>query len=165
MSRQGSVKKDPKTGLWGFAIDIAPAGAPRRQIRRRGFATRKAAIEALDRHRAQLVTGQFVEPAKVTVATYLDEWLAQRAASGLRPSTLDSYSRNIASHVVPAIGAGRLQGLTATDLDRLYRALLAHGRSDGRGGLSSRTVRYGAHDFEEGLQRRSPEEPDRAEPG
>ncbi len=142
MSRQGSVKKDPATGLWGFVVDIAPAGAPRKQIRRRGYKTRREAQAALDSLKADHVRGGFVEPAKVTVAEYLEEWLQLQAAAGLRPSTLNSYRRNIRLHVAPAIGAGRLQGLTATDLDRLYRQLLAAGRRDGKGGLAPRTVRY-----------------------
>ena len=37
---------------------------------------------------------------------------------------------------------GRLQQLNAVHLNRLYGYLLASGRKDGRGGLSTRSVRY-----------------------
>lgn len=127
---------------WGFEVLVSPPGAPRKRHTRTGFSTKREAIVALAAVQQQAYEGGLVEPSKVTVAEYLEEWLSQQTAAGLRPSTLASYGQKITLHVVPAIGAGRLQGLTATDLDRLYRKLLESGRSDGRGGLSPRTTRY-----------------------
>ena len=43
---------------------------------------------------------------------------------------------------MPNIGGVQLQALDPAHLNRLYGDLLAHGRRDGRGGLSPRTVRY-----------------------
>ena len=86
--------------------------------------------------------GSFVEPATTTVGEYLDAWCDGLAASGRRPSTVASHPDNLRLHVQPTIGAGRLQALSATDLDRVYAQLLTRGRRDGRGGLSARTVRY-----------------------
>jgi hypothetical protein len=65
---------------------------------------------------------------------------AQRAQ--LRPSTFDSYERNIRMHVLPRLGNIALQQLAPEDLDGFYGDLLAGGRRDGRGGLSHKTVRY-----------------------
>lgn len=58
----------------------------------------------------------------------------------VRPSTLDGI-RGAVSHLNPAIGHLRLQDLTPRHLNDVYVALLRDGRKDGRGGLSSRTVR------------------------
>lgn len=44
MSTQGSVRKDDN-GTWSFVVDLAPPGsAKRKQVRRRGFATKKEAV-------------------------------------------------------------------------------------------------------------------------
>ena len=47
MSRAGSIKRDG-SGKWMFTVDIHRPGQSRRQVRRRGFATKAAAVEALD---------------------------------------------------------------------------------------------------------------------
>jgi len=44
--------------------------------------------------------------------------------------------------IVPRLGRVRLEDVTPHNLNGLYHALLRDGRRDGRGGLSSRTVRY-----------------------
>lgn len=81
-------------------------------------------------------------PEKITLGAYLtDKWLpAQRGQ--LRPSTLDSYERNVRLHVLPKLGRIGLHQLAPEDLDRFYGELLTGGRRDGRGGLSHKTVRY-----------------------
>jgi integrase len=86
--------------------------------------------------------GDYRAPEKITLGAYLtNKWLpAQRAQ--LRPSTLDSYERNIRLHVIPRLGNVALQQLAPEDLDGFYGELLASGRREGGGGLSNKTVRY-----------------------
>jgi integrase len=87
--------------------------------------------------------GDYRAPERITLGTYLVErWLPTKQAQ-LRPSTYDSYRRNIEGHVIPALGARPLQRLVPEDLDGLYASLLANGRRNGSGGgLSPKTVRY-----------------------
>lgn len=151
MSRAGSIKQ-AADGSWFFVVDTAPEGAPRKQVRRRGFPRKKDAQAALNKVLSGLAEGTFVEPSRVTVAEWFEVWLAGLQVAGLEESTIDSYERNLANHVLPRIGCGRLQGLTAVDLDRLYAALLTDGRLPRRrregtapepaSGLSAKTVRY-----------------------
>jgi integrase len=83
--------------------------------------------------------GAYQPPDHITVGTYLTEkWLPAKRAQ-LRPSTFDSYRRNVDRHVVPAIGRIRLQRLTAEDLDGLYTSL-AQTRPGGRRGLAPKTI-------------------------
>src|SRR5262249_23247168 len=86
--------------------------------------------------------GDYRAPDRINVAGYLlERWLPTKKAQ-LRASTFDSYRRNIANHVVPAIGAVPLQRLTPEHLDSFYAELLTSGRQNGRGGgLSVKTVR------------------------
>jgi integrase len=141
MSRRGSVKK-ATNGTWYFVVDLPKAGEARRQVRRRGFATRAEAQAALTEMLASLQQGTFVQRADLTLGQYLADWADALPASGRGVATVSSYRHNLRLHVTPYIGGIRLQELGAVDLDRLYRKLLTSGRRKGSGGLSNRTVRY-----------------------
>jgi integrase len=111
-------------------------------IRRRewesGFATKRAAQDWLNRALSRVGDGSFVEPSKLTTGEYLNRWL-EGQRDDIRPTTWDSYRRNLAGHVVPSLGLIPLQKLSTADLDRLYAELL---RGNGHKPLSLRTVRY-----------------------
>ncbi len=138
MSRAGSIKRDGTT--WYFVVDIANGAGRRRQVRKRGFATKGEARDALTAALGELQRGRFVRPHRVTVAAYLDDWLDARTTVGLRPSTIAGYRGVVRRHVKPAVGDLYLQDLQPRDLDRLYADLLA-GKRSGQP-LSRRTVRY-----------------------
>lgn len=140
MSRAGSIRKE-KNGSWSFVVDTAPLGAPRRQMRRRGFRTRREAQQALDRLKASLDRGEFVERSPQNVREYMERWLPAIRGT-VEPSTWESYERNVQNHLLPALGDIRLQALTPDHLSDLYATLAESGRRDGRGGLSPRTVQY-----------------------
>jgi integrase len=141
MSRRGTIKQEDG-GTWGFVVDIAPLGAPRRQVRRRGFRTKREAQAELTKLLHGLGEGTFVAPDRLTVAEYMESWLAGLQVAGKRATTISSYRERLKLHVLPRLGAARLQALTSLDLDRLYAGLLANGRRDGKGGLSAASVRY-----------------------
>ena len=71
MSRRGSVKQDPN-GTWTLVADVGPEGGPRRQVRRRGFRTRKEAQADLTKILHEMDSGAFVLPRRVTVQAYLE---------------------------------------------------------------------------------------------
>lgn len=129
MSRRGRVYRDG--GRWAFVVDTGPEGGPRKQMRRRGFETRKAATSALTKVAAGVDDGSFVEPSKLTVADWLDRWVATQEVVGRSPTTLAGYRRDIRNHVAPAIGAARLQQLAAADVDRLYATMTGKGLGAG----------------------------------
>jgi integrase len=127
---------------WSFTIDAAPPGAPRRQLTRSGFQTKREALEALSRLQEQLRAHSFVEPSKRSLGEYLAKWVEGLAAAGLAPSTVASYREAVELRVAPELGDVPLQGLEPSDLDRLYAKLLREGHRRKAGGLSPRTVRY-----------------------
>jgi integrase len=135
-------QKDPKTGTWLFVVDLGRgADGRRRQVKRCGFPTKKAAQESLNQIRHANQTKTYVPPAKRTLGEYLDGWLEGLPTSGLRPSTVDGYRRCLL-YVTPVLGGRRLDHVTAGDLDRLYSDLLTSGLRQRQGGLSPRSVRY-----------------------
>jgi integrase len=110
--------------------------------RRRWYAagTRKSDAERLVTELVKRKNdGEYRPPDRITLGSYLtDKWLPAKRAQ-LRPSTFDSYRRNIDLHVVPAIGRIPLQRLTPEDLDGLYTLLAAAG-PDGQRGLAPKTI-------------------------
>jgi len=127
---------------WHFVIDVGrgPDGR-RQQLKRGGFPTAEAAAARRLEIRASLDEGRYVAADKVTVGEYLEqEWLPA-VALRVRPTTRAQYRQLLTLHVIPRIGAVRLQELRARHLEALYGELLASGRRNGVGGLSPKTVR------------------------
>ena len=86
--------------------------------------------------------GQHVTPAGLTLATWIERWIAlQRRADADQPRrglvnarTLERYEELLRLHVIPTLGNSPLQRITATEIDELYAALERH--------LSTRTVHH-----------------------
>jgi Phage integrase, N-terminal SAM-like domain len=136
---RGGTRRHGKGWGWFFSAPDRATGK-RRFYSRNGFPTKKAAQEALSAELARFHNGAFVEPSKLTVEAFLlEQWLP--AVEGrLRPSTRANYKTNLQVHIIPALGALKLQRLTAPRIAAFYSQLLADGRRDGKG-LAPKTVR------------------------
>jgi hypothetical protein len=136
------VGRDAKRGSWYYVVDAPLPGGRRKQLRRRGFKTKKEAQGALAAVVADQQRGVYVPPDRITFL--LSEWLPARAST-LRPSTAAAYEQMIRTYVVPSLAHARLQQLTPSLLNALYGRLLSEGRTETRRGLgpglSAKTVR------------------------
>ena len=75
MSRNSTAapRKDLATGTWWFVVDIGEGpNGQRRQTKRRGFRTRKAAQEELDHIRGALRSSTYMTPKRQTVREFLE---------------------------------------------------------------------------------------------
>jgi len=69
--------------------------------------------------------GEWVEPTKLTLGEWLKEWVEKTAKPPLKAAaTYAVYTRIIEQHIVPKLGAGRLQALKPLDLERYYADLV-----------------------------------------
>ncbi len=139
--RSGSVKQ-AANGTWWFVVDITPPGVkPRKQAKRRGFVTRKAARAALTETLASLTTETYVAPKRQTLAAFLQQTWLPAIKHTIRPSTHESYARNVRLHVAGRpIGRWQLQKVDGAALSTLYASLLAG--DDEHRPLSRRSVYY-----------------------
>ena len=65
--------------------------------------------------------GQLVEPSKMTLAQWLNEWLETAIKPpNKRLRTYETYKSVIERHLIPALGGLRLQQVRPTDLKRYY---------------------------------------------
>ena len=85
--------------------------------------------------------GQHVPPDKMSLAAWIDRWLAlQRRGEDtggrglVNARTLERYEELLRLHVIPTLGKRPLQRITATEIDTLYMALSAR--------LAPRTVHH-----------------------
>lgn len=62
------------------------------------------------------------KPSTMTVAQYATKWLEYKAAEGRSPATLDSYERQLRNNILPHIGDVKLQKLSGSHLQDLYKA-------------------------------------------
>lgn len=140
----GSIRRDVERGTWLFVVDTTRPDGTRSQMRRRGFATKKQASEAMAAVVSDQARGSFVRPSRTTLRDFLmNEWLPAKLPT-LKPSTAASYRQMISSYVVPHVGALELSKIDGGVLNTLYGILLENGRTgaSGRsGGLAPKTVR------------------------
>ncbi len=137
--RRGSVKQ-AANGSWYFVVDIGEAGE-RKQTKRRGFPTKRGAQAELTRILSSLEQQSYVAPKRQTLAAFLTETWLPAIEHTIKPSTFESYRRNIRLHVAGRpIGRRQLQQLEPADLNALY-ALLLRGDDEHRP-LSARSVAY-----------------------
>lgn len=142
MRGQGTAKQDPARGTWFYVLDLGTdeRTGKRRQMRRRGFATERAALMAMWEVRDRVEQEQEVANAgRQTVSGYLERWLAEQEHH-LSPAAWTNYRTCIRRYVIPHIGSMRLTAVKPSTLTGLYATLLRRG---GKGGkpLSATSVR------------------------
>lgn len=125
---QASIGYDPKTG----------------KLKRKTVygKTRKEVADKLAKILQELNQGVFVEPSEMTFGEWLDKWLVNYKKGQLKPSTYESYEMLINVHIKPALGNIPLAKLQPYMIQSFYNEKLESGRTDGKGGLSTRMVRY-----------------------
>lgn len=127
---KGSVRKytvrGQKPGVavtrWMYVVDLGtdPVTGKRVQERRRGFDRKSDADDALAKRVGEVsekrvdLTGR-----NLTVSAWLDKWLEQKVANGLRPGTAASYRGHIDRYLKPLLGSKKLVDLSPADVEWL----------------------------------------------
>lgn len=132
-----------KDGRWcsQITVRIDPVtGKPKRKTLY--GRTRREVADELTRIRHELATGTYIEPATCTLGEWLDRWMSQYKKGELKRSTYENYEQIIRAHIKPGLGNIPLAKLQPHMLQTFYNDKLESGRRDGKGGLSTRMVRY-----------------------
>lgn len=136
---KGHIRKRGK-GSWSIVLDI---GRDVDGKRRQKWHSVKGSKRDAEREMARLVnelnTGSYVEPSKLTLSKYLDQWL-DYVGPRVAAKTLERYKGIMDSHVKPALGSHTLAKLKPLHIQSFYSDALANGRKNGDGGLSAQTV-------------------------
>ena len=129
-------------GHWAIVLEMrdASTGERKRKWHRFTGTKREAQIECA-RLVAEIHRGTYLEPAKTTVAQFLEQWLESTRVN-VAPRTHERYAEIVRRNIVPQIGAVILSKLKPAQISAAYAKALSEGRRDGAGGLSPRTVLY-----------------------
>jgi len=109
--------RSPRHGTWYFSADLPSAGGRRRRVRRGGFASRAAAVAALE---ALASLASSPDPG-LTTGEWLRRWLSSRVS--LRASTSRGYAAHARGYLVPYLGGIPLAALTAGDVQAMFTAI------------------------------------------
>ena len=134
--------KERSPGHWAIILDIPDPITGKRRRKWHSFkgTKRQAQIEC-----ARLISavqgGTYLEPSKTTLAQFLDRWLAH-IKTQVSPRSHERYCELARKNIVPLLGAVYLSNLRPERISAAYSNALTHGRRDGTGGLSPRTVHH-----------------------
>jgi integrase len=105
-------------------------GLDGRTIRRSFYGgTQKEARAKLQAERDATAKGQGPGGRSQTLAAFLESWLWYSARVSLKPSTYIRYCELVRLHIKPALGATRLDKLTADQVQRFLTSKLDSGRA------------------------------------
>jgi hypothetical protein len=129
---RGSVVK--KNDHWYVVIeDKDPATGRRKRRWHSGYRTKREAQAACNELAVAMQRGEYLAPSKQTVGDFVEEWLDTIRAT-VRVSTLEKYSRDLRTHVVPNIGFVAMTKLDGPALNRLWSTLAETGKRPSRPG-------------------------------
>lgn len=126
---RGSLKQRHK-GSWSLILDLGYQTDPEtgKRKRKQKWITVRGTRRNAERKLAELVhkkdTHSFVEPSKVTVGEWLHAWLEKAIKPPRRTlRAYETYKSAIVRHLIPTLGAIRLQELRTIDIERFHADL------------------------------------------
>lgn len=129
-------------GRWHgrVTMGVKDNGSPdRRHVKRKTEAEVIDAVRELERQRDSGKVRKAERPW--TVEKWLTHWAEKIAAPSVRPTTMVGYRTSVYNHLIPGVGAHRLDKLRPEHLESVYRNMLAQGLKPGTAHLAHRTVR------------------------
>src|ERR1035437_2832124 len=126
----GHIVKRGK-GSYSIVLDLAPdpVTGKRRQLWRTVRGTKREAEDKLVDLLHERNSGIDHPRERLTVAAYLDRWLADYVATSLAPKTRQTYREIVKARLVPAFGGVKLSGLRPAQIQKWYTSLLLGGRA------------------------------------
>ncbi|MGA8691922.1 MAG: hypothetical protein WB662_18970 [Methyloceanibacter sp.] len=104
---------------------------------------RRDAEQELARLLNEAHNGTLIQPAKVTVAEYLRARVVQwEASEKISTKTSERYHELIENQIIPHLGTVPVQKLKPLDIEKWHSILRTSGRKDGKGGVSTLTIRH-----------------------
>lgn len=130
------IKKDLTNGKFYFVLDAGkdPLTGKRKQLRRRGFETKRDAQTALANLQLQLNQSKETNLFKAKFSVVLNQWFEAKIIK-LKPSTKKNYEEQIYYNILPYIGDRRMNEINGTVLQNFINVL--HKKR----GLAAATIR------------------------
>ena len=133
------TRKGQQYTYWEGRVTVGRDPGTGRQIQKSFTGkTQKEVREKLQAAAVAVNDGTYQEPSKMTVGEWLDIW-QKDYLGGVKPFTVQTYSKNVRVHIKPALGAVKLEALTVHKVQGFINDL---GKPKGdKPGLSPKTVK------------------------
>jgi len=131
-----------ESGSYEVFIDMGrDPGTGKRIQRTKTFSTKKEAKTWVSKKTQERETGFGINFNKLNLKEYLKKWLREYGKPNLSPTTFDGYKMIVNKHLIPSLGALKLDELKPLHIVQYQNKKLRTGRKDGKaGGLSKKTV-------------------------
>lgn len=134
-SGAGSIRQR-SDGTWEARFVVGTNPATGKLIRKSVYGKTQADVRKKMTEKLQEVdNGIYKEPARMTVAEWLDAWL-ETYTGNLKERSRIMYAGYIGNRIKPAMGAVKLDNLTSLQIQRFYNGLL-----EGEKPLSPKTIK------------------------
>jgi integrase len=115
---------------WSFTLDVGKDNeGNRKQKTKGGFKTKKEAEQACAELISQIHKGQYIEPSKIILRDYINDWIDSIAKQTLKITTFETYTLIIKAHILPVLGGIKLQQLTPVQIQKFYTQKVDEGLS------------------------------------
>jgi integrase len=134
--------RERSPGHWAIVLEIHDPETGKRKRKWHSFeGTKRAAQLECARLISELTGGAYVEPARTTIAEFLERWL-EHVKTQVSPRSHERYCELARKNIVPLLGTTTLSKLQPVAISTAYAKALSIGRRDGKGGLAPRTVHH-----------------------
>lgn len=134
----GTIRKR-SDGRWEARYTLGRDPGTGKQVQRSVYGKSQGEVrKKLAALTVSLDQGTYTEPAKITVAQWLDIWVEDFCTS-VKPRTKALYQSSVESRIKPALGAVRLSELNTAMIQRFYNDVLEGKKGERK--LSPKTVR------------------------
>jgi hypothetical protein len=139
---EGAIYQRESDGKWCASVDLGFVNGKRRHKVIYGKTRKEVADKLKALHRDQMA-GINIAPDQYTVEQFLNRWLDE-VICHRRPRTQESYRGTVRLHILPYVGAYKLQKLQPEHEQAMVNTLSASG-------LGPRSVKYAALVLSRGL--------------
>lgn len=140
--RKKQVIRNGKTYLcWEGRLTVGYDLGTGKQIQRSFTGkTQKEVREKMQKAAVELNEGTYHEPSKLTVGEWLNIWQTDYLGS-VKPFTVLNYSQQIKNHIIPALGAIKLDNLDTPTIQHFYNTLAKEGLMVPKHGKDGKAIR------------------------
>ncbi len=124
---EGSIYKSTKrlkdgttATYWHGEIYMGRDATGKKKVHRFSAATREEVVNWMTPLLADRQRGMLGDPARETVAQFLERWLSDSVRRDVKPRTFDSYSTIVKQHLTPELGEILLRALRPGHVRALY---------------------------------------------
>lgn len=120
-----AIKLNKNSGKWEFVFDagVNPQTGKRRQIRRRGFATKSEAVDAFAKLKTELLNDDFLNPNSLTYEDFMHQYWKEREIA-LQKSTYEIHTMYYRVAIVSTLGKLKLQKITRQHIQIFVNGLV-----------------------------------------